>query len=85
MFKEQYDEDLTINYLRDYIAFKINKNILTIVPQRSGLKLYTNNVKKECLDLFEDVSFKGHWGTGNYCFTITNINVYKKFVGYFKF
>lgn len=84
-FKEQYDEDLTINYLKDYIAFKINKNILTIVPQRSGLKLYTNNIKNECIDLFEDVSGKGHWGTGSYCYTITNISDYKKFIRYFKF
>ncbi len=84
-FKEQYDEELTINYLSDYIAFKINKNILTVVPQRSQLKLYTNNVKNECIDLFEDVSSKGHWGTGNYCFTISNISDYKKFVRYFKF
>ncbi len=84
-FKEQYDEELTINYLKDYIAFKINKNILTVVPQRSQLKLYTNNVKNECIELFEDVSSKGHWGTGNYCFTISNISDYKKFVRYFKF
>lgn len=85
LFTEQYDEELTIKYLKNYIAFKTNKNILTIVPQNSSLKIYTNNVKQECISLFEDVSLKGHWGTGNYCYLINSIAEYKKFIRYYKF
>ncbi|MFV0287857.1 MAG: hypothetical protein ACK5HR_00195 [Mycoplasmatales bacterium] len=75
---DYYGEDITINYLKDYIAFKTSKNILTIVPQRNSLKIYTNDIKEGKRKEIEDVSNKGHWGTGNYCFYVKNEKDYKK-------
>ncbi len=63
---DYYADELTVNYLKDYVAFKTSKNILTIVPQRNKLKVYTNNIKEEYLCKVENVSNKSHWGTGNY-------------------
>lgn len=77
-YNSYYGDELVVNYLVDYIAFKTSKNILTIVPQKNSLKVYTNNIKKDKIKEVEDVSKKGHWGTGNYCFKIRNKEDYKK-------
>jgi uncharacterized protein with ParB-like and HNH nuclease domain/predicted transport protein len=62
------DSEITEEYLKLYIAYKLDTNIVDIVPQKDKLKLYVNtrfdelyDPKKKC----RDVSQTGHWGNGD--------------------
>ena len=61
-------DDVQRKELRLYVAFKRLKNFATLVPQKGRLLLYLHldptNVMK-LLPSAEDVSQKGHWGTGD--------------------
>ena len=61
-------DDVQRKELRLYVAFKRLKNFATLVPQKGRLLLYLHldptNVMK-VLPTAEDVSQKGHWGTGD--------------------
>jgi len=61
-------DDVQRKELRLYVAFKRLKNFATLVPQKGRLLLYLHldptNVMK-LLSSAEDVSQKGHWGTGD--------------------
>lgn len=60
---------------KDYLAFKKGSNIADITILKKSLKLWIN-LKKGKLDdpknITEDVSFKGHWGNGDYQIQIEN-------------
>ncbi len=52
-----------------YIAFVSGRNIVDVLPQKKALKMWLNLNKGELDDpkgIAEDVSYKGHWGNGDY-------------------
>ena len=62
------DSEITEEFLKLYIAYKLETNIVCIIPQKDKLKLYLNirfneldDPKKKC----RDVSQTGHWATGD--------------------
>lgn len=63
-----FGPDATERQQKMYIAFKRRGNFLTVVPQRSQLKLYLHLPQGYVPpnDLVADVRGKGHWGTGDW-------------------
>lgn len=62
------DSEITEEYLKLYIAYKLETNIVDVIPQKDKLKLCLNirfneldDPKKKC----RDVSQTGHWGNGD--------------------
>ncbi len=62
------DSEINEEYLKLYIAYKLETNIVDVIPQKDKLKLYLNirfneldDPKKKC----RDVSQTGHWGNGD--------------------
>ena len=62
------DSEITEEFLKLYVAYKLETNIVCIIPQKDKLKLYLNirfneldDPKKKC----RDVSQTGHWATGD--------------------
>jgi predicted transport protein len=61
-------DDVQRKELRLYVAFKRLKNFATLVPQKGRLLLYLHLDPTKVMKLLpsaEDVSQKGHWGTGD--------------------
>lgn len=61
-------DDVQQKELRLYVAFKRLKNFATLVPQKSRLLLYLHLKPDEVVKSLanaQDVSAKGHWGTGD--------------------
>lgn len=61
-------DDVQQKELRLYVAFKRLKNFATLVPQKSRLLLYLHldpSAVLKSLSNAQDVSSKGHWGTGD--------------------
>ena len=61
------DPEISEEYLKHYIAYKLETNIVDVVPQKDKLKLYINIKYNELNDpkkLCRDVSQTGHWGNG---------------------
>jgi predicted transport protein len=55
-------------YLKRYIAFKLNTNVVDIVPLESHLKLYLNCKFTDLIDSkgwCRDVTHIGSWGNGD--------------------
>lgn len=62
-------DGIEIKQLKNYIAFKKDKNVVGIIVQRSALKLIVNakhGTLKDARNVATDVSNVGHWGTGDY-------------------
>ena len=62
------DPEISGEYLKHYIAYKLETNIVDVVPQKDKLKLYINIKFNELNDprkLCRDVSQIGHWGNGD--------------------
>lgn len=62
------DSEITQEYLKQYIAYKLETNIVDVVPQKDKLKLFINIKYNELNDpkkLCRDVSQTGHWGNGD--------------------
>ncbi|HPN49918.1 MAG TPA: DUF262 and DUF1524 domain-containing protein [Bacteroidales bacterium] len=62
------DPEITEEYLKLYIAYKLETNIIDVVPQKDKLKLYINIRFGELHDskgLCRNVSQTGHWGNGD--------------------
>lgn len=79
-------DDVQRKELRLYVAFKRLKNFATLVPQKGRLLLYLHldpaNVMK-LLPNAEDVSQKGHWGTGDVVIplaTLADLDAVKPFI-----
>jgi len=61
------DPEISEEYLKLYIAYKLETNIVDVVPQKDKLKLYIHIKYNELNDpkkLCRDVSQTGHWGNG---------------------
>jgi len=61
------DSDIKQSILKQYIAYKKNKNFVEIVPQKRRLQLSLDIPLSDLNDpkgICEDVSYKGRWGTG---------------------
>ncbi|MBP8977325.1 MAG: DUF262 domain-containing protein [Bacteroidales bacterium] len=62
------DPEINEEYLKHYIAYKFETNIVDVVPQKDKLKLYINIRFGELHDpkgLCRNVSQTGHWGNGD--------------------
>ncbi|MDI3545037.1 MAG: hypothetical protein PWQ43_631 [Rikenellaceae bacterium] len=62
------DSEITQEYLKHYIAYKLETNIVDVVPQKDKLKLSINikyNELNDPRELCRDVSQTGHWGNGD--------------------
>jgi len=62
------DDKINEKVLKHYVAYELNSNFASIILQEKGLKVHVNIDKAEVNDpkhKLEDVSEKGHWGTGN--------------------
>jgi predicted transport protein len=61
--------DIAVQPKKDYIAYKLSKNIVDITVLKNSIKLWIN-LKKGRLDdpkkIARDVSRVGHWGNGDY-------------------
>lgn len=80
-FKESVQnefDDIEILPFKTYISFKYNgDNIVSIIPLIKNIKICFNMKKgtlNDYLKKTEDVSNKGHNGTGDYIFYVENIN-----------
>lgn len=59
-----------------YMAFKHNTNICDVLLQKNKIVVFINLRKgllKDPAELCSDVSEKGHWGNGDYTYTIRNV------------
>jgi predicted transport protein len=62
------DSEITQEHLKHYIAYKLETNVVDIVPQKDKLKLFINikyNELNDPKELCRDVSQTGHWGNGD--------------------
>jgi len=69
-------DDVQRKELRLYVAFKRLKNFATLVPQKGRLLLYLHlepALVTKVLPNAEDVSQKGHWGTGDVAMSLTSL------------
>lgn len=62
------DTEISEEYLKLYIAYKLETNVVDVVPQKDKLKLNINikyNELNDPKELCRDVSQTGHWGNGD--------------------
>lgn len=62
------DPEISEEYLKLYIAYKLETNVVDVVPQKDKLKLNINikyNELNDPRELCRDVSQTGHWGNGD--------------------
>jgi len=62
------DENATEEFLKLYVAFKLDTNFVDVVPQASGLRLSLNCKYKDIHDpkgLCKDITNLGRWGNGD--------------------
>jgi len=62
------DPEISEEYLKLYIAYKLETNVVDVVPQKDKLKLNINikyNELNDPKELCRDVSQTGHWGNGD--------------------
>ena len=81
-------EDIEIVPLKLYMAFKLNKkNVISVAIQKNYLNIWIDlkfNQINDPLNKIEDVSDKGHWGTGDCYFKFENIDDIEYFLTLFK-
>ena len=77
-FKNQIlslDDKIKVVPKKKYIAFKALSNFIDILPQKNKIKFWVNMKKGELsnpYNLGEDCSNKGHYGNGDYEFSVTS-------------
>jgi len=77
-FKNQIlslDDKIEVVPKKKYIAFKALSNFIDILPQKNKIKFWINIKKGELSNpykLGEDCSNKGHWGNGDYEFSVNS-------------
>lgn len=77
-FKNQilnFDEKIEVIPKKKYIAFKASSNFIDVLPQKNKIKFWLNMPKgnlKDPYKLGRDVSEIGHWGNGDYEFSINS-------------
>ncbi|MBL4761555.1 MAG: DUF262 domain-containing protein [Gammaproteobacteria bacterium] len=70
------DENIKEEFLKLYVAFKLDTNFVDVVPQASGLRLSLNCKFAEIhdpKDLCKDVTNIGRWGNGDVELKITQV------------
>ncbi|MGS0826799.1 GmrSD restriction endonuclease domain-containing protein [Shewanella sp. 0m-8] len=70
------DESIKEEFLKLYVAFKLDTNVVDVVPQASGLRLSLNCKYTEIHDpkgLCKDVSNIGRWGNGDVELKVTQV------------
>jgi predicted transport protein/uncharacterized protein with ParB-like and HNH nuclease domain len=73
----QLDIDIKEEIQKQTIEYKLFRSIVSVVPLRSGLKLYINLSYSELEDkekLCRDLSNIGHWGVGDVEFKLSTIS-----------
>jgi len=71
------DENATEEFLKLYVAFKLDTNFVDVVPQASGLRLSLNCKYKDIHDpkgLCKDVTNIGRWGNGDVELKISQVS-----------
>ncbi|WP_257292566.1 DUF262 and DUF1524 domain-containing protein [Endozoicomonas sp. ONNA1] len=71
------DEDLREEFLKKYVAFKLDTNFVDVVPQASGLRLSLNMKFDEIHDPLKrcrDISGLGRWGNGDVEIKLAAVN-----------
>ncbi|WP_274020829.1 DUF262 and DUF1524 domain-containing protein [Vibrio parahaemolyticus] len=71
------DENVKQEFLKLYVAFKLDTNFVDVVPQASGLRLSINCKFTEIHDpkkLCRDVTNLGRWGNGDVEYKITELS-----------
>ncbi len=71
------DENATEEFLKLYVAFKLDTNFVDVVPQASGLRLSLNCKYKDIHDpkgLCKDVTNLGRWGNGDVELKISQVS-----------
>ncbi|EPW4493845.1 GmrSD restriction endonuclease domain-containing protein [Vibrio parahaemolyticus] len=71
------DENVKQEFLKLYVAFKLDTNFVDVVPQASGLRLSLNCKFTEIHDpkkLCRDVTNLGRWGNGDVEYKITDLS-----------
>jgi predicted transport protein len=71
------DENATEEFLKLYVAFKLDTNFVDVVPQASGLRLSLNCKYKDIHDpkgLCKDVTDIGRWGNGDVELKISQVS-----------
>ncbi|WP_422767930.1 GmrSD restriction endonuclease domain-containing protein [Photobacterium leiognathi subsp. mandapamensis] len=71
------DENVKQEFLKLYVAFKLDTNFVDVVPQASGLRLSLNCKFTEIHDpkkLCRDVTNLGRWGNGDVEYKITELS-----------
>lgn len=71
------DENATEEFLKLYVAFKMDTNFVDVVPQASGLRLSLNCKYKDIHDpkgLCKDVTNLGRWGNGDVELKISQVS-----------
>jgi uncharacterized protein with ParB-like and HNH nuclease domain/predicted transport protein len=71
------DADLDEERMAVYIAYKLESNVLTIVPKSDHLTVFLDMPFEEVVDhddMIHDVSEKGHFGTGEVMFDIGDLD-----------
>ena len=71
------DASVKKEYLKHYIAYKVDTNFVDIVPLKKSLRLGINIKYDKVYDpncMCEDVSEKGTWENGDVRINITNLN-----------
>jgi len=77
-FKNQIlslDDKIEVVPKKKYIAFKASSNIIDVLPQKEKIKFWLNIPKGKLNDpnnISRDVSKIGHWGNGDYEFSINS-------------
>jgi predicted transport protein len=69
------DENIIEKPLKKYMTYSLEKNFCEIVIQANELKVYLDILKEDLNDiddLAEDVTNKGHWGTGTVLVKLDN-------------
>ncbi len=69
------DNKIEIVPKKKYIAFKASSNFIDVLPQKGKIKCWLNMPKGELNDPYgisRDVSGIGHWGNGDYEFSISS-------------
>jgi predicted transport protein len=70
-------ENATEEFLKLYVAFKLDTNFVDVVPQASGLRLSLNCKYKDIHDpkgLCKDVTDIGRWGNGDVELKISQVS-----------
>jgi predicted transport protein len=71
------DENVKEEFLKLYVAFKLDTNFVDVVPQASGLRLSLNCKFADLHDpkgLCRDITNVGRWGNGDVELKITQVS-----------